>query len=261
MLTLPLALAALSAGVIGGVHCAGMCGGISTLLTRARFSEGRAKASAVIPIVDLAVSKGASVSASTSLAAGFRYQLQLQGGRIFTYMLVGAIFGALGSAGMMIRPYLPIQKILFVIGNLSLIVLGLRLFGVSLAIEKIKSFTDRLLQFAFTAMPAIRQGSRYPFLIGMGWGCLPCGLLYGIAPFALLSGDAFSGALLMLMFGISALPHVLLTQGLFRDSSSGKFAYLTSAGSACILIAIGLFGLWHFDMKDMPNFLCVIPNS
>ncbi len=34
MLTLPLIIAAISAGLIGGFHCVGMCGGIASLLSR-----------------------------------------------------------------------------------------------------------------------------------------------------------------------------------------------------------------------------------
>jgi len=46
MLTAPLVFAALSAGLLGGVHCIGMCGGIANMLT----SAGR-KQPAIIPII------------------------------------------------------------------------------------------------------------------------------------------------------------------------------------------------------------------
>jgi sulfite exporter TauE/SafE len=39
MLTLPLILAAVTAGIAGGVHCVGMCGGISSMLSRAGAME------------------------------------------------------------------------------------------------------------------------------------------------------------------------------------------------------------------------------
>lgn len=261
MLTVPLALAALSAGAVGGVHCVGMCGGIATLLSQAGGGLAPNRFGKFIPLQNISAPQPSSTRRAA--AAGWRYQLQLQSGRIFTYMLIGAVFGTLGAAGFLFRPYLPVQHILFVAGNLALIMLGLRLLGVAPRLVGLKALADRLLQLAYAVMPGIRQGSRYPFLIGMSWGCLPCGLLYGVAPFALLSGDGVSGALLMLLFGLSALPHLLLVQGLSRSRQlqNGKLTRVLKLAAAAILIALGLLGLWYFDMKNMPGFLCVLPNS
>jgi hypothetical protein len=255
MITLPLALAAMTSGLVGGVHCVGMCGGISTLLSQLperQIMNGNNKVIAIqtastFPVVG-AASKGTC-----------RHQILLQSGRLLTYMLIGMLFGGLGAAGMQFKPYLPVQKILFVIGNSALVLLGLHLLGLTFAASLFKKISGPILQFGHSLMPAIEYGRRHPFLMGMSWGCLPCGLLYGVAPFALLSGDAFSGAILMLLFGLTALPHLLFTQTLLRHSNSAQFATYFRIVSACCLILIGLFGLWYFDMKNMPSFLCVTP--
>jgi sulfite exporter TauE/SafE len=254
MITLPLALAALSAGAIGGVHCVGMCGGISSLL-----SQKVSGSTTVIPIVSATVQNTSSTCTSKPTPKKLRNQVLLHGGRLFTYMLIGAVFGGIGAAGIIIKPFLPVQQIFYVIGNIALLLLGMRLLGLRPALlffDVAGNFIHRLVH---GVLPDTLKGSSYPFLIGMSWGCLPCGLLFGIAPFAFLSGDAYSGALLMLLFGLAALPHLLFVQSLHKwNRQGGSFAVVRGI-SAAILILIAVFGLWHFDMQDMPGFLCVTP--
>jgi sulfite exporter TauE/SafE len=253
MITLPLALAVMTAGLVGGVHCVGMCGGISTLLSHA---PERAIPNSNKKII--AIHNGSKpLAANADSTENYRYQILLQSGRLMTYMLIGMLFGGIGAAGMQFKPYLPMQKILFVVGNLALVLLGLHLLGLKFTALLLKKISGPILQFGHSFMPAVTYGRRHPFLMGMSWGCLPCGLLYGVAPFALLSGDALSGAILMLLFGLTALPHLLFTQILIRRGNSGRFTTYIKAASACCLILIGLFGLWYFDMKNMPSFLCV----
>lgn len=253
MITLPLAFAAITAGLVGGVHCAGMCGGISTLLSHAPepdLSNSKNKVIAIHSSSKLLATKATSRRTN-------RHQILLHSGRLLTYMLIGMLFGEIGAAGMQFKPYLPVQRILFIIGNLSLVLLGLHLLGLTFIALLLKKISAPILQFGHSLMPAIDYGRRRPFLMGMSWGCLPCGLLYGVAPFAFFSGDAISGAILMLLFGLAALPHLLFTQTLLREGNSGQFSAYFRAASACCLISIGLFGLWYFDMKNMPSFLCV----
>jgi hypothetical protein len=94
----------------------------------------------------------------------------------------------------------------------------------------------------------------------MLWGCLPCGLVYGVLPFSLLSGDAISGAILMLIFGLGALPYLLFAQALAQWLHHSKVPALLRLSGAAILTSIGLLGLWwSFNMQEMPAFLCVTP--
>lgn len=253
MITLPLALAAMTAGLVGGVHCVGMCGGISTMLSQA---PKKTMADIDRKVITIQSAPGFD-DANGVLANNYRHRILLQGGRLVTYMLIGALFGGVGAAGMQFKPYLPVQKILFLIGNLALVLLGLHLLGLSIAAWMLRKISGPILQYGHALMPAIEVGKRHPFLMGMSWGCLPCGLLYGVAPFALLSGDAISGASVMLLFGLSALPHLLFTQTLFLHTNLGRFSAYIKAASAYCLIGIGLFGLFYFDMQNMPSFLCV----
>lgn len=251
MLTLPLILAAVTAGIAGGVHCVGMCGGISSMLSRA--GNGRQK---VIPI---SRDGNAGSLPQVSLNNNVRFQVLLQTGRLTTYMIIGAVFGGLGAAGMILKPYFPIHQILFIAGNLALIILGLKVTGMRFHFSYLSPHVSRLQQSLFFWVPPLKQGIQYPFFVGMAWGCLPCGLLWGMAPFALLAGDAFSGAVLMLLFGLSAMPHLLLSQGIFNAVSNVRVPAALKYTGAFILIAIGILGLWYSDMQQMPGFLCVLP--
>jgi len=249
MLTPPLVLAALSAGLLGGVHCIGMCGGIASMLT----SAGK-RVHKTIPIAV------ATNTTPAKLGSKWCISILLHAGRIFTYMLMGGLIGAIGGAGMRFHPFVPIHTVMYIFGNLALIWLGLRLFGYTphfAPLDKLiaKITTHIHLSPRFSLMT---QTQRLPFLVGMAWGCLPCGLIYGVLPFALLSGDPYSGAVLMLIFGTGALPHLLFAQSIARWLHHSRIPTLMRGAGAALLTGIGLLGLWwSFNMTEMPAFLCV----
>ena len=91
--------AVLLTGLLGGVHCAGMCGGIVAAL-------------------------------SGQVPAGTRQwplHLSYNLGRITSYAVAGAAAGAIGTLGLLLDGMLPVQLALYVLANLLLIALGLYL--------------------------------------------------------------------------------------------------------------------------------------
>lgn len=245
MLTPPLVMAAISAGLLGGLHCIGMCGGIAGLLT----SAGKK----TIPIQPVA---------TPQTKAALRTPLLLHAGRITTYVLMGALAGALGNLGMHTNPLISIHTVFYVLGNLALIWLGLRLFGFSPSLPAFdrviaKAMSLFSLQGKFSLPEQVRRRS---FFVGMAWGCLPCGLVYGVLPFALFSGNALAGAILLLLFGLSALPHLLFAQTIANWNRKSNLPVALRYTAATVLTGIGLAGLWwSFNMQAMPAFLCVTP--
>ncbi len=180
---------ALMVGFLGGVHCLGMCGGVVGALT---FSlEPKAQA---------------------SWWRMLSFQLAYNIGRISSYVIIGALFGFLGSALGSLATFLPAQQVLQVIAGLFMIALGLYLggwwFGL-VAIEKVgSSVWQRLSPYAakFTPVKYIHQA----WLYGLVWGWLPCGLVYSMLIMALSAGSALQGGLVMLAFGLGTLPNLLL---------------------------------------------------
>ena len=247
MLTLPLVAAAVSAGLLGGAHCIGMCGGLANMLTSVGASGRK-----IIRIVPMA-------SDQESKPSRWRIPTLLHAGRLFTYSLIGGFVGALGAAGLLFKPFLPVQMLMFILGNLALIWLGLRLAGYSPEFTSLSRLTGNLsarvklpIRFSLSA-----QTRRHPFLVGMAWGCMPCGLVYGVLPFSLLSGDAGSGAALMLLFGLAALPYLLFAQAIAQLLKHHKYPLVIKGAGAAFLVGIGLFGLWHYDMHGLPAIFCV----
>lgn len=254
MLTLPLILAALAAGAVGGVHCIGMCGGLSQwLLPRepAGAAPGTLAAAGARRVIAIAaapagahgvVNCGASTAGSCTRSAAAPVSnwlalAQLHAGRLFTYALTGAIAGASGGYGPFLRPLQHLHWPLLLLGNLALVYLGLRLAGIRLPWRQPCWLAQGLHKLA-SYLP--RPANHHPFVNGMAWGCMPCGLLYTVLPFALLSGAAWSGALLLLVFGLGTLPWLLAAQ---LPRLAGLQLRGMRIATALILCAWGVFGL------------------
>jgi len=264
MITLPLILAVLSAGLIGGFHCVGMCGGIAMLLSSLPQAAGRTSSKINTPdfsgkVITIHAIPTQATEGTTSQAAQFFYTCKLHAGRLTTYAFIGAVFGGVGATSLRWKADLPITTVFFVLGNLALVLLGLRLLGLKVQ-SLLPVFLNNRIQSVYTKlMPTMQKGSQHPYLLGLTWGCLPCGLSYAIAPFALLSGAAWSGAVLMLVFGLAALPHLLIAQTISKQLKANGWMVFAQTLFALILIGVGLAGLFYFDMKNMPDFLCITP--
>jgi len=200
-----LAAAAFAAGLLGGVHCAGMCGGIvGTLALEARGPRvGR--------------------------------QLLFNSGRIASYVLVGAVAGAL----------LPAQVALFVVANLFMMLLGLYIAGwghIVLRLESAGGAVWKHIQPYARAMLPIDSAAK-ALAAGMLWGWVPCGLVYSMLALAAASGGAMDGALVMLAFGLGTLPNLLLA-GLAaqRVLAVRRIPWIRHAAGAA-LVLLGIVGL------------------
>ena len=204
--------------LLGGVHCAGMCGGIVSALSLQ--------------------TPGTRPAWTVHLA----YNL----GRISSYGIAGAAMGAVGSLGLLLNNWLPVQLILYVLANLMMVALGLYLTGVTRAL----AITERAGQVLWRRVqPATRRflpvrGVAQAFPLGMLWGWLPCGLVYSVLTMTLLSGGALRGAAIMLAFGLGTLPNLMLAGLLlmrFREVIQGRALRL---GAGMIVLAFGIWGLF-----------------
>lgn len=167
------AVAALSMGLVGSLHCLGMCGPIVLALPR----------------------QGRGAHASAMLVA---HHL----GRSLTYATMGLVAGALGH-GLSLAGF---QKGLSI--GMGLVLL-LALAGQTIRwrvplpstyvkfVASIKSGMSRRFHSGGV-------GTRLVF--GALNGLLPCGLVYTALAAALATGSAFSGALFMFLFGLASAP-------------------------------------------------------
>jgi sulfite exporter TauE/SafE len=210
--------AAFVVGILGGVHCVGMCGSIVGMLT------------AQLP-------KGSSL---------WRYHLSYNTGRIASYTLAGALVGAIGQAGLLLRDVVPVQQLLFGMSSLMLLLLGLYLAGIWRMVRHIESLGRVLWRYIqpFTRSLFPVTSPLRAFLLGTLWGWLPCGLVYTVLVTALASGGVSNGALVMLAFGLGTLPNLLLV-GLFWERcrhwvQSPKIRLV----AGMLVMCLGLYGLF-----------------
>lgn len=206
-------------GLLGGVHCVGMCGGIVGALT-------------------LPLHGGVKTSKwPTLLAYNF--------GRICTYAATGATVGALGSASLLFNRWLPFQLGLYVLANVMLILLGFYLMGFSRVLAPIERLGHRIwakIQPATKRFLPVKNW-RQALPLGMLWGFLPCGLTYTIFSMALVSGSAFKGATMLLVFGLGTLPNLLLAGVLMARFRAWVQRRVVRVLAGCVMMGMGVFGL------------------
>lgn len=210
-------LAVFLIGLLGGVHCVGMCGGIVSALSLHSPRQGAA------------------------LPLHLTYNL----GRISSYAAAGALLGAIGGMGLLLNRLLPIQMALYVAANGMLVAMGLYLLGMTrllAGLERVgQKFWMRLQPHTRRFLPPRSLPQAYA--LGLLWGWLPCGLVYSVLATALLSGSAARGATTMLAFGLGTLPNLLLAgMALVRFRQVMKAPPLRLA-AGLLVMGFGVFGL------------------
>lgn len=181
-------LTAFVVGLLGGVHCIGMCGGIVGALTFGLPERQRARIGALLP-----------------------YQLAYNLGRVVSYVAAGAIMGGLG---MLIAEFMPVyyaQRVLLAVAGIFMIMLGLYLSGWWLVLNRLESAGSRLWRLiepiSRRLLPV--RTPRQALLVGMIWGWIPCGLVYSMLVTAVSAGSALQGAAVMLAFALGTLPTLM----------------------------------------------------
>lgn len=205
------------AGLLGGVHCAGMCGGL---------------------IGAFALGLPRDRNAPTLLIA-------CNLGRVATYVGLGALAGALGAGTLVFAGALPMQKILFAISCSVLLALGLYLAGLFprfAAIERLGAAPWRRIQPLLSRILPIRSLTS-ALAAGILWGFLPCGLVYSAVVLALTAASATQGALVMAAFGAGTLPNLLAMGFLAGRLQLFLQDRRIRAAAGAVLVVAGTWGL------------------
>ncbi len=227
--------AAFLIGLLGGVHCIGMCGGIVGALTVQTPRRRRA----------------------------WDLHLAYSAGRIASYAAAGAVVGAIGGAGLMLNHVLPVQMLLYVLANLVLVSLGLYLAGLGNQLARLEglgaALWRRIQPYSAGVLPA--DTAAKAFALGTLWGWLPCGLVYSVLASALLSGAAASGAAVMLAFGLGTLPNLLLAgiaSKRLRDLVSNRRLRLAVGALVAAFGVAGLARAANLGEHIRQGLLCII---
>ncbi len=234
MITWTILGVAVLTGLLGGGHCGGMCGGIVSALVSGRTATGKPW------LIHLC------------------YNL----GRIASYAVAGAIAGSVGSLGLMLDGLLPVQIVLYAVANLLLIGLGLYLAGIRGPVARLERLGSHLWSqlrpFTRRFLPA--DSPTKALALGVLWGWLPCGLVYTVLFTALLSGNAPSGAAVMLAFGLGTLPNLMVAAALLRGPRAWLASRTARTLSGAMVLGFGVYGLAHaatLSQQIKGGLLCI----
>jgi sulfite exporter TauE/SafE len=213
----PMLAAAFGAGFLGSAHCLGMCSGISGL-----FAVGATVA-----------------SFKTQVPLAIAYNV----GRVLSYAFLGVTIATIGSAVVGAIPNLagPVR----LASGLLIIVVGLQVafnWRLLAPIEKVGAVIwNRLAPHAKGLIPATTVLSAAG--LGLIWGWLPCGLVYGALLLAATTADPVGGGLVMIAFGLGTMPAMVLS-GL---SAARISAYVSqnrvAAGLLIIVLGVATMAL------------------
>ncbi|HEU4373032.1 MAG TPA: sulfite exporter TauE/SafE family protein [Telluria sp.] len=218
-------------GLLGSVHCAGMCGGIVSA-----FSVAPARRFPV-PVITL----------RSAPSAALMRVLAYNSGRIASYAAAGALAGSLAGAARALVGLAVIESVGYWLANLMLVVLGLYLMDAwrGLAhLEQLGRSAWRRIEPATALLLPLDSPLK---LIAMGalWGWLPCGMVYSVLLTALMAGSALSGAAVMLAFGLGTLP-MLLSMGMLGAQLRGWIQRRpVRVASGLVVFGFGLLGMWR----------------
>lgn len=223
-----LAASGFLVGLLGGLHCAAMCGGIVAALNLPSRRVGLSGGVGTI-VADVAGQLPLHVAYST--------------GRIASYTAAGAIAGGVGGVATLAETVMPIQIVLAIVANALVVLLGVYLAGAGSGVARLEGIGSALWRYVAPLGRRFLPADTPMRAVGAGavWGWLPCGLVYSVLALALASGDAARGATVMLAFGLGTAPNLILA-GLTLDRFRGLLARPGVRRTAGI--AVAALGLW-----------------
>ena len=227
-------------GLLGSVHCAGMCGGIV-----GAFSLAPEVAPARAFPVAVTVASVRRAAPAVALARVLAYN----GGRIASYAVAGAMVGFLGggvaSGARALAGLALVETIGYWLANLMLVALGLYLIDAWRGLARLEQLGRKAWRRIEPLTARLLPLDSPLKLVAMGavWGYLPCGMVYSVLLTAMLSGSALSGAAVMAAFGLGTLP-MLLSMGMLGAPLRawiGRRAVRVASGA--VVLGFGLLGM------------------
>ncbi|MDQ1263339.1 MAG: uncharacterized protein QG559_340 [Campylobacterota bacterium] len=200
-------------------HCIGMCGGIVLAYSAIKINPQNSK-----------------ISQSIS-------HLLYSFGRVFTYSILGAIFGALGGVVTFSNTA---NGILLLIAGVAMLLAGLSLMG------KIKFLT--LVEYSFASSSFYKEifkrvlnskSKSSFFILGMLNGLLPCGFVYFFAITAASTASPLYGALVMMLFGISTIPAMFTVGFVASLAGATNFRNMMMSLSSFAIILYGAYTIYN----------------
>jgi sulfite exporter TauE/SafE len=217
-------IAPLFVGLVGSLHCLGMCGPLImayALHIRTPDSQRMSELSML-------------------WRQGLAHHLAFHLGRLFTYGLLGALAAELFHLASFRELFSGLRSSLTLGGGILMVLFGLILL--------------KVLPFSFFSLPSFGPGSFFGRLLpplfrsqriaskmalGLAVGFLPCMLSWAMVIKAATTQSLFAGLLTMISFGLGTVPALFLT-GLSASLLSLKIRFLGERVAAASVIAMGI---------------------
>lgn len=208
-------------GLLGSLHCAGMCGGIVATL-----------------------SMGSIASQPSPPARLWLSQLLYNLGRVGSYMIAGGLAAWAGSSlqSHALPQYAHYGKF---ISAMFMLALGLYVAGWTRLLHPIERggwvLWRRMEPLGRRLLPV--RGPLHALALGGIWGWLPCGMVYAVLAWALTAPGPLDGALLMAAFGLGTLPMLLLLGGAASRLNAVTRRPLWRRTAGMLIVAFAVYGL------------------
>jgi len=211
-------------GLLTGVHCIAMCGGINLSQTLQRREKGERER-----------------TAHTNKLSLLLPSILYNSGRLGSYTAVGVLVGTLGSFITLSGRF---QGAVQLVAGIFMVIMGLNMLGLF-------PFLRRLIP----SMPKVfakkideQKTGRSPLIVGFLNGFMPCGPLQAMQVYALSTGSPIKGGISMFLFCLGTIPLMfalgaasnVLTSGSKGQTFSRRVMY---AGA----ILVAAFGLVMFS--------------
>ena len=206
-------------GLLTSVHCIAMCGGINL--------------SQCIP------GTVHSASEKKGKAAIFFPALAYNLGRVFSYTVIGFVFGMIGfliGGDTEFALSTLLQGIMKMAAGLLMVIMGINMLGL---FPWLRKFTLRIPGFIARKVGKKKAENSRPFLVGILNGFMPCGPLQTMWIVALATGNPFAGALAMFMFSLRTVP-LMLGLGSIVAALGKKFTDKVMTAGAVLVVVLGL---------------------
>lgn len=224
-------IAAFMTGLLGSLHCVGMCGGIVGALSMGLSEKTRNNTWQLLP-----------------------YQLLYNSGRILSYVIAGTLIAWVGAetssqfgqTGSSMGKW---------VSGLFMVALGLYISGwwqLLSILERAGNHIWKYLQpLGQRFLPVTNPFQA--FGLGLVWGWLPCGMVYAMLAFALSSQDAIQGGLIMLAFGLGTLPMLFLMGSAASRLSNFVRSPLVRQTAGTLILLFGLYSIFAPGAHDHHN--------
>jgi sulfite exporter TauE/SafE len=211
-------IAALTTGLIGSLHCVGMCGPLAMALPVGRLPRSQ-----------------------RALAMGL-YHL----GRITAYSGLGLLVGTIGQ-GLLLAG---LQRSVSIAAGFFLLIWVLFQHGklTGLSLNWGRSWVTKPMS-RFLQRPTLQAFTGLGFLNGL----LPCGFLYVALTGAITTGSATTGALYMALFGLGTVPALLLVRflpRLFPVTLRRRFTVLMPVITIALALLLLVRGIYPSTVID-----------